>query len=318
MKTTFASATALMLTLAATGCGTVRPPGELVAARTSFNAAQTGAAVKYNPADLHTASEAIEVAESSFREEGDTSEVRDLAYIADRRAQIAEVRARTVLASAEYEQTTRAVHDAESANAKATADQLAAARQELALQRQEMAHQKAELAAAREAQAAADKRAAQAAADLARFASVKQETRGMVITLSGAVLFTSGKADLLPTAELKLQEVADALIKQDPDANIIIEGHTDAQGDAKYNKGLSERRAQSVRDYLVSRGIAADRVKAKGFGSSRSIADNRSQEGRANNRRVEIVVSPRAGDAGGRSASVQNGIAHGAGAAELP
>jgi outer membrane protein OmpA-like peptidoglycan-associated protein len=112
----------------------------------------------------------------------------------------------------------------------------------------------------------------------------------MVITLSGSVLFTSGSATLLPAAQLKLNDVADALTQQDPESTMVVEGHTDSQGSAASNQDLSQRRAQAVRDYLVSRGIAGDRVTSQGFGPSRSIADNASAEGRANNRRVEIVV----------------------------
>ena len=92
---------------------------------------------------------------------------------------------------------------------------------------------------------------------------------------------------------MKLNSVAEALTQQDPDSKMVVEGHTDSQGAAAYNQDLSQRRAQSVRDYLVSRGIAEDRVTAQGFGSSRSIADNKSAEGSANNRRVEIVVAPK-------------------------
>jgi outer membrane protein OmpA-like peptidoglycan-associated protein len=115
----------------------------------------------------------------------------------------------------------------------------------------------------------------------------------MVITLSGGVLFASGKSELLPAAQLKLNSVADALMQQDPDSKMVVEGHTDSQGGDAYNQDLSQRRAQTVRDYLVSRGVAADRATAQGFGPSRSIADNKSAEGRANNRRVEIVVEPK-------------------------
>jgi outer membrane protein OmpA-like peptidoglycan-associated protein len=114
----------------------------------------------------------------------------------------------------------------------------------------------------------------------------------MVITLSGGVLFVSAKADLLASAQLKLNQVADALIKEDPLSKIVVEGHTDSQVSAPYNQELSERRAATVRDYLVARGIASDRITAQGFGFSRSVADNKSEEGRANNRRVEIVVKP--------------------------
>jgi outer membrane protein OmpA-like peptidoglycan-associated protein len=149
----------------------------------------------------------------------------------------------------------------------------------------------------RDARIAAEKRAADAAADLGKIGSIKQEPRGMVITLSGGVLFASGKSDLLGNAQAKLNTVADALTQQDPDSRMTVEGHTDSQGKAAYNQALSERRAQVVRDYLVARGIAADRVSAQGFGSSRSVADNTSSEGRANNRRVEIVVTPKADQA---------------------
>jgi outer membrane protein OmpA-like peptidoglycan-associated protein len=83
-----------------------------------------------------------------------------------------------------------------------------------------------------------------------------------------------------------------ALTRQDAESKITVEGHTDSQGVASYNQDLSQRRAQSVRDYLVSRGIATDRITAQGFGLTRPIADNGSPEGRANNRRVEIIVLP--------------------------
>jgi len=96
----------------------------------------------------------------------------------------------------------------------------------------------------------------------------------------------------LPSAQAKLDEVALALTRQDAESKMTVEGHTDSQGEPSYNQELSQKRAQSVRDYLVSRGIAADRVTAQGFGLTRPIADNGSAEGRANNRRVEIVVLP--------------------------
>lgn len=114
----------------------------------------------------------------------------------------------------------------------------------------------------------------------------------MVITLSGSVLFASNRTDLLPSAQAKLSEVAAALTKQDAESKITVEGHTDSQGNPSYNQDLSQRRAQAVRDYLVSRGMAADRVSAQGFGLTRPVADNATAEGRANNRRVEIVVQP--------------------------
>ena len=114
----------------------------------------------------------------------------------------------------------------------------------------------------------------------------------MVITLSGQVLFASGQSTLLPAAIVKLNEVAEALIKGNPDANITVEGHTDSQGQRQYNMDLAQKRAEAVRDQLVARGVAADRIKAVGVGPDRPVADNKSAEGRANNRRVEIIVQP--------------------------
>lgn len=136
----------------------------------------------------------------------------------------------------------------------------------------------------------AEARAASAMADLQKIASVKKDDRGMIITLPGGVLFKTDKYELLPAAMVQLNQVADALTKNNPDAKIQVGGYTDSQGTEDHNQDLSEKRAQSVADYLVSRGVAKDRVTAKGFGSASPIADNKSVEGRAQNRRVEIVV----------------------------
>ena len=113
----------------------------------------------------------------------------------------------------------------------------------------------------------------------------------MVITLSGAVLFASGKSDLLPAAMNALDNVVTAL-KANPDRNITVEGHTDSQGQRAYNMDLSQKRADSVRTYFATHGIPGEIIKAVGLGPDRPVADNAKPEGRANNRRVEIIVSP--------------------------
>jgi outer membrane protein OmpA-like peptidoglycan-associated protein len=118
---------------------------------------------------------------------------------------------------------------------------------------------------------------------------VREESRGTVITIPGSVLFASGKSTLLPSAQIKLNAVAEALKDQD-DRKIMVEGHTDSQGTEDFNMVLSQGRAQAVRDYLVSRGVPTDRITAQGYGLTRPVADNKSPEGRANNRRVEIIV----------------------------
>jgi outer membrane protein OmpA-like peptidoglycan-associated protein len=277
------SSLVLLLTLGV-GCAAALPPPDLVTARAEYANASHGIAASLDPADLHSADVSLSLAEQSFDKDGDTQGTRDLAYVADRRALIAEARAGAMQAAQQQQQTAAQMHEAETAQLAATSGQLGRANMQIALQGQALANEQ-------QRRAEADARAAKAAAALAAFASVKQDPRGMVITLSGGVLFVTNKSDLLPGAQVKLNQVADALATQDPDSKIVVDGYTDSQGAAAYNQDLSQRRAQSVRDYLVTRGVAADRITAQGFGMTNPVADNATPEGRANNRRVEIVVS---------------------------
>ena len=290
--TTTRLATFLAIALGASACATAAPPRDLLNARSSYRFASRGPAAQHGLSDLHTAKKALAQAEQSFAENGDTQATRDLAYTADRRARIAQARGSAKQYTAQQKETLAEMHGEQAAHVRQTTAQLNRANQKLALQGQAMENQELQLLDERERREQAEQRLARATADLAKFASVKQEPRGMVITLSGGVLFASAKSELLPAAVLKLNSVAEALTQQDPDSNIVVEGHTDSQGGDSYNQALSQRRAETVRSHLVSRGIAADRVTAQGFGPSRSIADNGSAEGRANNRRVEIVVQP--------------------------
>jgi len=272
-------------TTALVACTASVPPQDLINARSAYDRASHGQAATLSQADMHTAKAQLDAAEASFKEEGDSQNTRDQAYLAIRKTERAEVVARTLKA----QQAEAGVVDAMHADQKKTVAGTSAA---LGAAKSQLATQGASLESEKLRREEAEKRAAQAAADLAKFATVKQETRGMVISLSGSVLFASAKSDLLPAAQARLNEVADALIKQDPLSKMVVEGHTDSQGSAGYNQELSQRRAQAVRDYLVTRGIASDRITAQGFGPGRAIADNNTAEGRANNRRVEIVVQP--------------------------
>ncbi len=267
------------------GCATTTPPQELVSARSAYNRASQGPANSVKPADVHEAQNALNKAEQSFLDNGDTPTTKDLAYVAQRKAELAEILAQGEQANQNAQLTSAEIEKRRDAELARTKGALNAQNQTIQLQGKELEQEKAR-------REEAEKRASQAAADLARIASVKQETRGMVITLSGEVLFKSNENSLLPGAQAKLSQVADALTKTDPDSKIVVQGHTDSQGQAAYNNTLSEKRAGAVRDYLVSHGIAADRITSQGFGPSQPIADNNSAEGRANNRRVEIVVQP--------------------------
>lgn len=275
-------------------CGSAVMPNELASARTAYDRAATGPAASLNPTDLHTARESLDAAEKSFKEEGDTPKTRDLSYAAERSAETAESKARAMKAEAETAQIVEQMHAATAQHGKTTSAELARVNQQLVSKDQALAAQGVALDDEVKRRQEAEKRAAQAAADIAKFASIKQEPRGMVITLSGSVLFTSGQSELLPAAQMKLNEVAKALTEQDPESRMVVEGHTDSQGGVEFNQKLSQQRAQAVRDYLVSRGVAADRITAEGFGPSRNVGDNATAEGRANNRRVEIVVKPKA------------------------
>lgn len=280
-----ATSLVVFVTAAITGCGATMPPKELVDARAAYQTASTGPAAQQSPADLHVAKQALDQAERSFVDEGDAPETKDFSYVAIRKAELADASARTALAIKEKEAAERDAQNLQGEQLRKAQNDLASTRSNLEKTQDQLAREKA-------AREEAEKRAAQAMADLQKIASVKQESRGMVITLSGSVLFPTNESTLLPAAIVKLNEVADALIKGNPDSNITIEGHTDSQGQRQYNMDLSLRRAESVKAQLVSRGVAADRIKTVGIGPDRPVADNKSAEGRANNRRVEIIVEP--------------------------
>jgi outer membrane protein OmpA-like peptidoglycan-associated protein len=121
-------------------------------------------------------------------------------------------------------------------------------------------------------------------------ATFEESEEGTVITLTGAVLFESDQSNLLPIAKDRLREVAEALQGRIGAADIRIEGHADAQGPDEYNEELSMRRAEAVKSFLVELGVPDDRIRAEGHGEKEPIATNETPEGRANNRRVEIVL----------------------------
>ena len=108
------------------------------------------------------------------------------------------------------------------------------------------------------------------------------------VVLEG-VNFELNSAELTSTSFVKLDEAVAAL-KKYPDLRVEVQAHTDNSGEAAYNQYLSDQRAKTVRDYLVSQGIAADRLEAKGYGETAPMADNATREGRAQNRRVELKV----------------------------
>lgn len=117
----------------------------------------------------------------------------------------------------------------------------------------------------------------------------RKTDRGLVMTL-GDVLFATGSANLTAGAENRIQRLAQFL-EQQPARTIRIEGYTDSTGSSETNLRLSERRAESVRDALVSQGVSPGRITTRGFGEAQPVASNSTDSGRQQNRRVEIVIS---------------------------
>jgi outer membrane protein OmpA-like peptidoglycan-associated protein len=213
----------------------------------------------------------------------DDEAARQARINAEQQAQQAKLAAQQSDLEAQQQAAARAQADA--ARAKADADAAAS---------------EARAQAARDAQAAAEKSAQAAAqqADEARerlrqqLNQVLQTTetaRGLIVNLSD-VLFDFNKFTLKPDAREKLAKVSGILLAY-PNLKVQVEGYTDNIGSDEYNQKLSEQRANSVRDYLVSNNVADSNVTAKGFGKSSPIADNSTNAGRAANRRVQLVVS---------------------------
>lgn len=133
-------------------------------------------------------------------------------------------------------------------------------------------------------------REAELEASRAQLAALKarKTERGTVVTL-GSFLFETGKAVLLPGAMQSVARLGDYL-ENNPDKQVLIEGHTDSTGSDATNLRLSQERADSVRMALVSEGISPSRLVATGLGSSRPVASNDTAAGRQQNRRVEIII----------------------------
>ncbi|KVV02201.1 MULTISPECIES: OmpA family protein [Pseudomonas] len=119
--------------------------------------------------------------------------------------------------------------------------------------------------------------------------NAKQTERGTLVTF-GDVLFDFDRADLKSNSRDSITTLANYLIKN-PDRKVIVEGYTDSKGSASYNQGLSERRANAVKNALVHAGVDPSRIVAQGYGKEYPVASNATNSGRAQNRRVEVTIS---------------------------
>jgi outer membrane protein OmpA-like peptidoglycan-associated protein len=248
------------------------------------------------PTAVHEAEVAVALAETP---EADTQLAAYRVYMAERKVGIARAQAETRYAEdqrvgliaqrerAQLDARTREadIANGQAANAKAQADSArsaADAAQAAAANSQQQADS-AQAAAALSAQQAADLQ--QQLSDL----KAKQTDRGLVLTL-GDVLFATGRAELTSGADKSLNKLV-AFLNKYPDRTVSIEGYTDSVGGEDYNLGLSQRRADSVRSYLLDQGVGSGRLVASGKGQSSPVAGNDSASGRQQNRRVEVVIN---------------------------
>lgn len=119
--------------------------------------------------------------------------------------------------------------------------------------------------------------------------NVTKTDRGLMMTFESDVLFPTNSSYLTEQAKQDLLQFVD-MVGNYPNANIQVDGHTDATGTAEYNKWLSDKRANSVKEFLSNSGVSASRISTEGYGLEKPIATNKTKEGRQQNRRVEITI----------------------------
>lgn len=269
-STRLAGWTSIAVAVALAGCaGASGPNPDIERARTEVNRVAAEPVVSQRaPLELKAASDTVEQADAQWRDKGNSEEARHRAYLASQRAAIAEQVARAREADERIKTANMQVDRARlsAAQAEATTQALRAD--------------------------AADARAAALEAQLREIEATKTD-RGLLVTL-GDLLFQTGRADLLPNSYARIDRLANFL-RQNTDRRLIVEGHTDSVGGDALNLALSQRRAEAVRAALVQRGVDPSRISTYGYGKAYPVADNSSAEGRAMNRRVEVLIADERG-----------------------
>jgi outer membrane protein OmpA-like peptidoglycan-associated protein len=235
--------------------------------------------------ELAAGREALAQADEDYEERAPLALIEHEAYVAQRYADIsselvAEARAREEVDRGEAERN-RIIAAAREREAEAASREAENAARELEVQARVAEEQ---TRAAEEA----EERNRQLEQELEEL-EARDTDRGLVLTL-GDVLFDTGQATLKPGAATTIDRLAQ-FMRDYPERSVRIEGHTDAAGSDDANQGLSERRAQAVREALLQRGLDAARIATLGYGEARPVASNETPGGRQQNRRVEIVVS---------------------------
>lgn len=269
----------VVTTLAACG-GSVTP--QLADARNAYEAAEESSAPTRAPGLLAEARVALDRAERAHDEQAGSAREKTLAESATRKARHAEAHAENRdddRYADEHDRTLRAEHVATEAEAR---DEHLTNEQRIAAEKREVRDHSRD-----------NREAGAALQSLAKVATVKEERRGVVITMPDSSIFPGRDEQISSNAHTNLDQVADALKQQPSDTTFHVQGYTDSSGSDADNQKLSTRRAQAVADRLEHSGINSSRIRVEGRGEADPVASNDSEEGRAANRRVEIIVDHR-------------------------
>jgi outer membrane protein OmpA-like peptidoglycan-associated protein len=134
-----------------------------------------------------------------------------------------------------------------------------------------------------------DRQASDLEGSLGEGAEVSRVGEGIAVTFASGILYPFDSDQILPAGRENLRQLAQSLQRY-PGTEVLIVGHTDSQGTDAYNLALSQRRADAARSYLISQGIPAARIRTSGRGETEPVADNGTEAGRQQNRRVEIAI----------------------------
>jgi len=293
MNTKIIAASVASILLAACATAPVKPDGAAEARNNLIRLQSDPNLATRAPVAMAAAEAAVRTAEQP---EPDQELAAYRVYLANRQVDTARADAETrfeedqrVTLTAQRESARLNARTREADAAKLQAD---AAKLQAAAAQAEGNAQKSQADSARAAAELAAITSEQRAADYQRqidALQAKVTDRGLVLTL-GDVLFSTGKADLKPGSTGNLNRLV-AFLGKYPDRTAAIEGYTDSVGTEDYNQGLSERRADSVRSYLVGQGVDPVRLSASGKGEGSPVAGNDTAEGRQQNRRVEVIIN---------------------------
>jgi outer membrane protein OmpA-like peptidoglycan-associated protein len=272
---------------------------QLVDARHAYDDAAASPARERRPNELAAARAALDRAEEAHDRDPGSQREKRLAIEAERKALLAHAHGDAADAQRDAAEAERGAAEARARAAEAERERNEA-RSERAEERAEERRDAERPRAAAPVRTSGGEKAEQrreqrshaALQNLASVANVREEPRGVVITLSGSLLFPSGKEELSPIARQNLDQVAHALAEQPAGSKFVVSGHTDGSGSENQNKELSVQRARAVADHLAATGIDRERVEVEGYGETRPVAGNDTPEGRASNRRIEIVITP--------------------------